>query len=250
MIRVARIVFPHSASHWRFPPLSKLCHEVHWLHDCNLSAISCFYSDAESRGIQFHRSLVSASFLRSNATLKDQIALCFLCWCGNYMPTMSTLSVLCILPKKIKAFLLIKYKTSEDPWVEIYRKISLLVRKYMDKTDRLFLIDTLITVPLFKQIAKRKKSGQVHHAYHTQGILTFKTQFSVAFMNSSLTVRLWSVLVNIIDLNVLILLRNYFCLNFSCGVCSTTNEDENWCSCESPKSSQVCCLFNHSRTSG
>ncbi|POO03325.1 LOW QUALITY PROTEIN: hypothetical protein TorRG33x02_005300 [Trema orientale] len=59
---------------------------------------------------------------------------------------------------------------------------------------------------------------------------------------------LWIKLVDVIKLNVLILLGNDLCLNFSCGIRCTTNKNENRCACESSERSQVSDLFNHCRS--
>lgn len=56
------------------------------------------------------------------------------------------------------------------------------------------------------------------------------------------------ILINVIELNVLVLLRDYLCLNFSCRVCSTTDKNQNRCARESPKSGQVRSLLDNSGT--
>lgn len=60
----------------------------------------------------------------------------------------------------------------------------------------------------------------------------------------------WTKLVDIEELYVLILLGYYLCLNFSCCVRCTTDQNEHWCACESPKCSQVGDLFDHCRACG
>ncbi|PON52944.1 hypothetical protein PanWU01x14_206270 [Parasponia andersonii] len=59
---------------------------------------------------------------------------------------------------------------------------------------------------------------------------------------------LWIKLVDVIKLNVLILLGNDLCLNFSRGIRCTTNKNENRCACKSSECSQVSDLFNHCRS--